>query len=409
LDNTVKLWDVTSRALLHNLEGHSWGVTSVSFSPDGTKVASGSWDNTVKLWDVTSGALLHNLVGHSYRVDSVSFSPDGTKVASGSYDKTVKLWDVTSGVELRSLEGHSYGVSSVSFSPDGTKVASGSVDRTVKLWDVTSGVELRSLEGHSHFVNSVSFSRDGTKVASGSDDNTVKVWDVTSGECLQTLEGHSRVNCVSFSRDGTKVASGSEDKTVKLWDVTSGECLQTLRHRWDVRSVSFQKNNLLIAVRNKLYTYYSLEYEKELIEATNTFIVYKHKNVPYDTIPSQYPLAFKKGLIALQVPTVRGFIVAMLNPELAKHVRRQLGLPPMFPMAFYEDKIIFFIEGKIKAATFDQITTPTDNDGSVVKRIRELIRIFGGLNGLQTSNATYTADDGANELIDELKLLRLRF
>ena len=93
---------------------------SVSFSPDGTKVASGSGDNTVKLWDVTSGECLQTLEGHSLSVTSVSFSPDGTKVASGSWDKTVKLWDVTSGECLQTLEGHSSIVRSVSFSPDGT-------------------------------------------------------------------------------------------------------------------------------------------------------------------------------------------------------------------------------------------------------------------------------------------------
>ena len=82
----------------------------------------------------------------------MSFSPDGTKVASGSGDKTVKLWDVTSGECLQTLEGHSDCVTSVSFSPDGTKVASGSDDKTVKLWDVTSGECLQTLEGHSSDV-----------------------------------------------------------------------------------------------------------------------------------------------------------------------------------------------------------------------------------------------------------------
>ena len=62
----------------------------------------------MKLWDVTSGECLQTLEGHSLiSVNSVSFSPDGTKVASGSDDKTVKLWDVTSGECLQTLEGHS--------------------------------------------------------------------------------------------------------------------------------------------------------------------------------------------------------------------------------------------------------------------------------------------------------------
>ena len=75
--------------LVGTLQGHSRGVTSVSFSPDGTKVASGSYDNTVKLWDVTSGECLQTLEGHSSIVFSVSFSPDGTKVASFSESKAV--------------------------------------------------------------------------------------------------------------------------------------------------------------------------------------------------------------------------------------------------------------------------------------------------------------------------------
>ena len=78
--------------LVGTLQGHSNWVRSVSFSPDGTKVASGSYDNTVKLWDVTSGECLQTLEGHSRGVRSVSFSPDGTKIASGSRDDTIKIW-----------------------------------------------------------------------------------------------------------------------------------------------------------------------------------------------------------------------------------------------------------------------------------------------------------------------------
>ena len=96
---------------------------------------------TVKLWDVATGTNTATLEGHS----SVSFSPDGTTLASGSWDttvdgslgNTVKLWDVATGTNTATLEGHTGGVSSVSFSPDGTTLASGSEDGTVTLWDVS--------------------------------------------------------------------------------------------------------------------------------------------------------------------------------------------------------------------------------------------------------------------------------
>eukprot|EP00949_MAST-11_sp_MAST-11-sp1_P002724 g2724.t1 len=88
---------------LQTLEGYSSHVKSVSFSRNGTKVASGSSDNTVKLWDVTSGQCLQTLEGHDRSANSVSLSPDGTNVAPGSDDETVKLWDVTSGECLQTL------------------------------------------------------------------------------------------------------------------------------------------------------------------------------------------------------------------------------------------------------------------------------------------------------------------
>ena len=82
-------------------------------------MASGSYDHTVKIWNVKTGYNLMTLTGHTGGVDSVNFSPDGLKLASGSDDHTVKIWDVETGNNLMTLTGHNNYVYYVNFSPDG--------------------------------------------------------------------------------------------------------------------------------------------------------------------------------------------------------------------------------------------------------------------------------------------------
>ena len=174
----MRLWDAASGEELVVLRGHESGVTSVAFSPDGWRVASGSSDETVRLWDAASGEELLVLCGHEKWVTSVAFSPDGSRIASGSRNGTVRLWDASSGEELAVLRGHEgHDVSSVAFSPDGSRIASAARDKTVRLWDASSGQELRVLRGHDSSVTSVAFSPDGSRIASGSSDYTVRLWD----------------------------------------------------------------------------------------------------------------------------------------------------------------------------------------------------------------------------------------
>jgi len=180
--------DSTWGACMQTLEGHRDWVSSVVFSPDGTRIVSGSIDNTVRIWDASNGGCLHTLEGHSDSVNSVVFSPDGTRVASGSNDNTVRIWDAGNGGCLHTLEGHNGSVRSVVFSPDGTRVVSGSEDNTVRIWDAGNGGCLHILEGHSDSVRSLVFSPDGARIASGSWDNTVRIWDTGNGGCLQTLK-----------------------------------------------------------------------------------------------------------------------------------------------------------------------------------------------------------------------------
>lgn len=95
-------------------------ISEIVYSPDGQRLAVAS---TVGIWiyDVHTTQPLNLLTGHSDSVKSVSFSPDGSTIASGGRfdDSTVRLWDVKTGKNIKTLKGHTNGVECVSFSPDG--------------------------------------------------------------------------------------------------------------------------------------------------------------------------------------------------------------------------------------------------------------------------------------------------
>ena len=251
------LWDAATGIHIRTLTGHTRDVTSVSFSPDGGTIASGSRDDTIRLWDVATGAHIRTITtGHMFGVNSVSFSPDGRTIASGSPDDTIRLWDAATGAHIRTLTGtgHTPGVYSISVSPDGRTIASGSWDATIRLWDAATGAHIRTLTGHTREVWSVSFSPDGRTIASagGFGDATIRLWDAATGTHLRTLTGHTgEVLSVSFSPDGRTIASGSPDetlRTIRLWDAATGAHLRTLTgHTDQVNSVSFSPDGGTIA------------------------------------------------------------------------------------------------------------------------------------------------------------------
>ena len=208
----------------------------LSFSPDGSTLASAGGRGGVKLWDVNSGTFKKIPITGLFSKDFLLFSPDGQTFACIDF-KDIHLWDVVTGESKHILKKHKEYLLSLSFSPDGQTLASGSKDQTICLWDVATGEHKKTLTGHPAPVTSLSFSPDGNTLTSVSDDKTVYLWDISTGEQKKTLanqgliteplEPQEIIEKLFFSPDGSTLATVRSDNTIHLWDTTTGSLKRT--------------------------------------------------------------------------------------------------------------------------------------------------------------------------------------
>lgn len=200
------------------LEGHSEAVLSVAFSPDGSMLASGSGDTTVRVWDLNTETPLFTCggesqkkkdVGHKHWVLFVAFSPDCTKIASGSMDNNIAIWNPENGKQLGSLlKGHKSFITSISWEPflaikdpAHLRMASSSKDQTIRIWDTGSYECLKILSSHTASVTKVLWGGEGF-IYSACQDRTVKVWESEEGAFVSELKGHAHwVNTLALSTD----------------------------------------------------------------------------------------------------------------------------------------------------------------------------------------------------------------
>jgi len=237
------------------LEGHEGSVHSITWSPDGSKLASASrlnysGDNTLRIWDATSSREVQTI-----RADprKVSWSPDGTRISWCDIKLGVEVWDVESGTRVHLFKARGRNrLTAVAWSPDGKRIATGgggvfsqwggvvgSWEPEITVIDSATGNVLLAITGRrfSGSVRHLVWSPDGSKLVSVSTSGgcrpfpSIQVWDAERGIEVQSLKAEApELSDIAWSPDGTRLAGcGMYERKIIVWDLASAERVHALK------------------------------------------------------------------------------------------------------------------------------------------------------------------------------------
>ncbi len=256
----ITLWDVAGAREIRRFAGHSRGITSLAFSPDGKTLASSGGEEVARIWDVATGREVDHRPGHPGDIHSMIVSPvDGTVFTSGNADGLILYWDAADGRSLGAIGVKPSMIDSLGISTDGRTLFVSDPEGGPVLWDLAAGKELQRLTpdrllGGRNFRPS--FLRDGRRidpryhhVVFSPDGRTAvadnHVFDVAAGRLLVALPGPC---CAAYSADGRRITALGQDG-VRTWDaITGNEEGAPVPIQWPGASAAFSPDGRLVAV-----------------------------------------------------------------------------------------------------------------------------------------------------------------
>lgn len=239
----IQVLDFSSGEILFTLQGHVGEITSLSFSPDSSRLLSSSKDTTAAIWNMDDGTLIYTLKEHLLPINSVHFSSDGTTVITGSEDFRVILWDAATGTKINTYTAKAQ-VQQLALSPDQKTLATALRNSTVQFWNMDTNSTGITLQDRAlvQAVNTVSFSPNGQLVLSGAADSSIRMWQAATGDELWETSGAKdpehidktldAILSISFSPDGNRFVSVTEGGYLAVWNVGTQSIVKSNKYLW---------------------------------------------------------------------------------------------------------------------------------------------------------------------------------
>ena len=225
-DARIAIWTPGKQEPDAVLEGHTGPIAALAVSPDGTILASASWDNTIRLWPLagsvgSAGSVPRVLQGHRQNVNGVAFAPDGKTLVSAGYDATVRIWPLKEPAPplVAALPSP---LNAVVVAPDGEIVTAGADG---KIYFLSPAGETRgAMEASPSPILSLAISGNGERVAAASIRGSVAIIDRRTRTLAHTLAGPGMpVWSAAFFPDNRTLLTGGADRLIRRWDSETGE------------------------------------------------------------------------------------------------------------------------------------------------------------------------------------------
>jgi len=248
-----------------------YNVSSLAYSPDGTKIAVGGGKQdcvgkpvkpgelsnyAIRILETATGKVLTTLEGHTCSTNSISWDSSGVYLASGGNDGSIRIWDVTNGSKVSVFgatgsDGEAEPFEGVTWNPITSEIA-GFQGRAILILDPFTGHLIKQVTDSQdrHRITAIAWNPDGDLLAAATLSNTIKIWNVATDNLDEpSLSfGTTPVTSILWSPDGSRILTGGEDGTLNIFDATSGKILVSLSgHTQPIPSIAWSKDGSRIA------------------------------------------------------------------------------------------------------------------------------------------------------------------
>ena len=216
-DNPIVIWDVEANQEMLRLMGHGDTISHLIYTPDDSRLISGSWDNSVRIWDTATGEQITEFATPAHLV---LLSPDGQNLLAISQDGRAVVIDMQTLEQLTRYEintGQGNFVLSGAWHPGGNLITLSLTDGALVALSPLDGAELARFGSQGIQAQLMTFSPDGLRLVTADSDATIRIRDTQTGNILETRTGHQgQINNLVMTDNGT-FATTATDGDVIIW------------------------------------------------------------------------------------------------------------------------------------------------------------------------------------------------